>query len=255
MTHEIDEYDHYDEFDPVLYLNNFYNTIGSEGYGILHFLHEVFVQQAQDCKVLEFGGGPTIIGIMSAARIASEIHFAEYIPANRMIVQRWVDGDSSDFDWSPYFHAVLELEGQILPTEQQHAELVQQVRDKVTKVIHGDIYQRPPVATDMQYDVVMSHYCLDSVAGNYEEWLGFIKNLSSLLRSGGTIVLSTLQEVDLCHYRDIVFHNIYLDKEKLAQSLIATGFDPDSIYLDSAASDDLSERGYPGVLFASAVKL
>lgn len=255
MTNEIDEYDHYDEFDPIIYLQTFYNEIGSEGYGMLRFLHEVFSMQKPNCTVLEFGGGPTVLGMISAARIASEIHFAEYVPVNRSIVQRWVDGNSTDFDWTPYFQAVLEIEGVTEPSKHEVLERIHQLRSKITKIVIGDIYQHPPVDTNTQYDVIISNYCLDSVTGDYQEWITFLENLSSLLVAGGTIALSTLQEVAYCEYGAIRYPNVFLTQDRLRKGLIAAGFDPESIHIDNVPSDDHDERNYAGVLFASAIKL
>lgn len=255
MTNDIDEYDHYDAFDPVLYLHTFYNDIGNEGYGLLKFLHKVFETQPKHCKMLEFGGGPTILEMISAARVVSEIHFAEYVPANCAIVQRWVDGNDSDYDWSPYFEAVLQLEGMKHPSKKAIAERMQLLRQKVTRVVKGDIYQNPPLDTDSAYDIINCCYCLDSVTDDYQEWVGFIKKLSEFLRPGGTISLACLQEVDHCNYEDICYHNVYLTQDLFVQGIIAAGFDPGTIYLDSAPSDEHSKSNYAGVLFASAIKL
>ena len=255
MTNDIEEYDHYDEFDPLLYLQTFYEDIGSEASSLLRFLHNVFATQPLGCTVLEFGGGPTLVGMLSAARVASEIHFAEYVPVNRDMVQSWLDGKTDDFDWTDYFEAVLQLEGDASPTAEAIAQRKSDLRNKVTQNLVGDIYQDPPVATGQQYDVVITNYCLDSITDSYDEWLSFLKTLSAHVRPQGTLSLAALQEVDHCEYWGVRYPNVYLNEEKLAQGLIAAGYDADSIQISSAPADNHNERNYPGVLFAVATKL
>ncbi len=255
MTNDIDEYDHYDEFDPLLYLQTFYQEIGSEAFSLLQFLHHVFEHQPDGCTVLEFGGGPTLVGMLSAARVASEIHFAEYVPINRNLVSYWLAGHTDKFDWRPYAEATLRLEGIAEPDEAAIDDRMLALRNKVTQVIVGDIYDHPPVATGLQYDVVISNYCLDSVTGDYDEWLSFLKSLSTHVRPQGTLSLAALQEVDHCEYWGVRYPNVYMNEANLRQGLIAAGYAPESIQITSAPADNHDERNYPGVLFAVATKL
>jgi len=48
------------EFDPIAYLNEYYDDLGEENLAILRFYVEVFHDLAPKSTMLDFGSGPTI---------------------------------------------------------------------------------------------------------------------------------------------------------------------------------------------------
>ena len=57
----------------------------------------------ETARVLEFGGGPCIFPLISAAPHVKEIVFAEYLEACRNEVQLWKDRSPDAHNWNPYF--------------------------------------------------------------------------------------------------------------------------------------------------------
>ncbi len=245
------EFNTYDVFDPLAYLDAYYSGIGSEADGMMQFLVDVCARLDNGITMLEFGGGPTIIGMIAAARIASEIHFCDYVSANRAVVQSWLVGHDEDFDWTPFFVRTLEYEGNLEPSETDVATRAQHLRDLVTQVIPCDLYATPPVETSQLYDVVTAHYCLDAVTNDKNEWHRHILNMKSLLKPGGTFIFSSLREAQFSDFGGTRFPNVHLLEEDVHEALLVTGFDPASINVISAAADH-AQREYTGVIFASA---
>lgn len=68
---------------------------------LLRFYAEVY-QDIGGRSLLEFGGGPTIYSIITAARTAGCIHFCDYNAECLSEVNKWLTGDSSAFDWSHF---------------------------------------------------------------------------------------------------------------------------------------------------------
>jgi hypothetical protein len=64
------EYDSYHSFNPLDYLKTYYAEPGHEASGLLRFLCRAFQRIPRGSTVLEFGGGPTIISLIPAARTA-----------------------------------------------------------------------------------------------------------------------------------------------------------------------------------------
>ena len=61
----------------------------------------------ETARLLEFGGGPCIYPLISAAPHVSEIVFAEYAEEGRREVKLWKNNDATAHDWAPYFRYVL----------------------------------------------------------------------------------------------------------------------------------------------------
>ena len=53
-------------------------------------------------RLLEFGGGPTIYTLISAALHVKDITFAEYVDASRDEVRKWIERDPDAHNWFPY---------------------------------------------------------------------------------------------------------------------------------------------------------
>ena len=62
--------------------------------------------------MLEFGRGPSISNLISAAPKCKEIVFGEFREDNREHVKLWLKKDPSAFNWEPFFnYVVCTLEG------------------------------------------------------------------------------------------------------------------------------------------------
>ena len=57
---------------------------------------------SNSARLLEFGGGPTIYTLISAALYVKDITFAEYVDASRAEVRKWIDRDPDAHNWFPY---------------------------------------------------------------------------------------------------------------------------------------------------------
>ncbi len=244
----------YQAFDPHPYLESYYKSLGSEAAGLLHFLTERFASLPNNLRVLEFGSGPTIISLIAAARRASSIDCCDYVAANREVVQRWLAGDECDFDWTPYIIRALQYEGNPHPTENDIHERAARVRHVVNSVLSCDIHLAPPVKVTGKYEVIISNYCLDAVTDSKEQWHKHIRNLRTLLKPGGMLILSSLREARFSDFGATRFPNVYLREGDVRAALEIVGFPASTIHLVSAEADHTA-REYTGVIFASAVEL
>ena len=57
----------------------------------------------ETARLLEFGGGPCIYPLISAAPYVRGIVFAEYAEEGRREVELWKNDDATAHDWTPYF--------------------------------------------------------------------------------------------------------------------------------------------------------
>ena len=188
--------DYPERFDPQKYLDFYKKACGTLG----TILHEFFTSDEQKAsyqsdrkKVLDYGCGPVLSHIISAAGIpnVSEIVLAEYTARNRQAVQQWLDKDPSGFDWSPHIkHVVETLESK---TETQVAEREEGIRSLV-KVVSCDITEDPPIDKGYEgpYDIVISSLCLETSCNNLDEYRAGIAKLTSLVKQGGLLLIYSI---------------------------------------------------------------
>ncbi len=106
--------DTFGPFDPRAYLREYYSHLGNENRALLHFLDEAYARiftEISAARMLEFGGGPTIYQLISAAKYAVSIDFSEYLDANLNEVQLWLRDAQGQFFWDSFIHYVLDREG------------------------------------------------------------------------------------------------------------------------------------------------
>ena len=81
-----------DEFEPSVYLR-LYETNSTSGIiRTVQCLHNSFLTVPNGVRVLDFGAGPVIASIVSAAAKASSIVLAEYTEKNRKYIATFVSG-------------------------------------------------------------------------------------------------------------------------------------------------------------------
>ena len=140
--------DNYPErFDPIVYLTSRYKTPGAPENErtnlLMKSLHEAIklrsshFSQQDNIRILDYGCGPVVCNIISAAGLpkASEIVLAEYTERNRQALQQWLDRDPSAFDWSPYFQYVTK----ILEENEQEAIVREDKVRSLIKLAYCDI--------------------------------------------------------------------------------------------------------------------
>ena len=190
--------DYHGTFDPRLFLQErFIATPGTPDNAIRNFVLENVAKFYQTIKVpangeglsvLDYGCGPVIAWVISAAGLASEIVLAEYTDKNRKAVQQWLDGDPAAFDWSHYFkYVVQKLEGK---SEEDVIKREKQLRKVVKAVVPCDITQDQPIEKGFEgpFDIVCNFACIETGCRTLEEYRCAIAKLDRLLKPGGTLV-------------------------------------------------------------------
>lgn len=107
--------------------------------------HEFWSRLAprKNFRVLNFGGGPVISDLISAAPFAEEIIFAEYSERNRQAVEKWRQNLPDSHDWSAHFRFIVEnLEGR---SPEDAAIRESELRRKITHILPCDIEWDDPV--------------------------------------------------------------------------------------------------------------
>lgn len=252
----------YQIFEPITYLNEYYQTVAPDAAEMLRFLVSRLQQTPVGARVLDFGGGPTLYTAIAAASRAAMIHVSDYSDANRAAVSAWLAADPSAFNWRAFTEAILTLEGrEATPAAVAAREAL--VRSRVTAVLACDVTSRPAltIARELgnshhqppQYDVLCTNLCLEAVARDAAEWQAYLQNITPLLRPGGMIMMSTVRRGSSYPVGARLYPIAYLDERDVHDGFIAAGFAPESIAIQIIPSDH-PVYPYDGLMLASAVR-
>ena len=189
--------DYHSLFDTKLYLETFWKVPveGNEDKTEIPFLlkehHEFWSSlkcsangdSSDGFKVLEFGGGPALANLISAAKVARSVTFAEYTESNRNAVNSWINDEPNAHNWSSMISYVLKH----LENDYNHDALsirTQEMRRKIRPVVSCDITKQPSVS-GAPYDVVSTSFCIEECSSSVAEYKTNIGKLCEVLKPRG----------------------------------------------------------------------
>ncbi len=240
-------------FNAQAYLQEYYADIGSENLAILNFLVSALREVSPQSVLLDFGGGPTVYSLIASASHAREIHFCDYLDSNLEQVRMWLECHPQSFDWTEFIETTLALEGNDY-SRQGIVLRENEIRQRVTNLLHCDANLPQPIQTDVSgYDVLVSNFCAESATDNLEQWRKFVGNITSLIKPGGRLIMSTLKGASSYGVGKEIFPAVNIMEDDVKELLVDIGFDCASIQIDSVPADRPS-RHYQGLMFVTAIK-
>ncbi len=244
----------WDQFDPAAYLNEYYGDVGAENRALLRFLFDSYRDLPAGGRMLDFGGGPTIYPLISAVAKVDEIHFCDFLASNLKEVERWLARDAAAFDWTAFVREVLELETGPPCSDAAVARREDEIRSKVTQLLRCDASRLHSIdGPESAYDVLVTNFCAESATSDRSEWRSFFANIVSLLKPGGTLIMSALSGATSYSVGSRWFPAVDISEEDLFEVLDEEGFKRKTIEIRSVQADRPT-RDYSGLIFAVATK-
>src|SRR5690242_10492714 len=146
MTKSADiEYASWSEWEPKDYLSEYYNEVMPDERFAMEFLVESLCKMPSVPVALDFGAGPTVHHIFPLAPKVAEIHLAEYLPANRAEIEKWLARYDDAHDWHAFALETLRLEGYSAPTSADVAAREQKTRTRITRILPADAGNTDPL--------------------------------------------------------------------------------------------------------------
>ncbi|XP_066495270.1 nicotinamide N-methyltransferase-like [Tiliqua scincoides] len=217
-------------FHPKDYIKTYYSSSSGnqEFSNLLKFnlknLHKAFTLDGiKGDTLLDIGSGPTIYQFLSACESFREIIASDYTDQNREEMQRWLKKEPDHFDWSPVVKYVCELEGD----REKWEEKEKKVRRTVRQVLKCDVTQANPLAPLVMPQVccVTSQFCLESACQDLPTYCLALKNICSLLKPGGHLILMTALKHNFYMVGQHRFFGLYLEQEMVSSAVREGGFD------------------------------
>ena len=129
---------------PGEYLADYYHRVEPDERRTIAYFVDAVAHADRGRPILLFGVGPTLHHVFLAAPTASELHLADYLPANLAEIERWLRRDPAAHDWRPFVRYTLECEGLADPTDAQITEREDITRMKITKLLQVDARRPEP---------------------------------------------------------------------------------------------------------------
>lgn len=244
-------------FHPKEYLQEYYSHIGDENLELLKFFSQAYTDIEGNIKMLEFGGGPTVYPLISAAPKVKEIYFADYLDNNIEEVKQWKSNSKDAFCWKKYIKKSLSLEGSSRVTKRKIEERENIIKDKIVKFINCDAYKKDPLGSEYRgyFDVVNANFVAESVTSSMEVWERLVGNICSLLKKDGILIMTAIKDAQYYRIMGKKFPATPIQEEDLIRVLKKLGFeDLNSLFLNSIPAEVLDEHsegycGYKGMIF------
>jgi len=243
-------------FDPRAYLKEYYSHLGEENQELLHFIDDVYRRifvELDAARLLEFGGGPTIYQLISAAKYPVSIDFSDYLDANLNEVHNWLQDKPEQFFWDDFIRYVLKLEGECgnLPTVKERVQLI---RHKIKRLIHCDAKKSEPLELGYRapYDIVSINFVLESITTGMSEWNVLIENVLPLVRPQGYLLMCAITGATCYRVGERFFPAVSISPEILESKLKQQQFS--IIHTHAIEAEHKDEQGYDGIAMVLARK-
>ena len=251
----------YQAFEPTNYLQEYYSQIGSENRELLKFFAEAYQDVPAQATMLEFGGGPSLYSLITAAKIAKEIHFSDFLGKNIEEVRSWKNLSKRRFMWRNFFKEAIFLEGDMEVDNDKIHQRERLLRKKLSRFLLCDAFEENPIGPEYRnyYDVVSTNFVAESITSSLKVWEKLIGNICSTLKPGGSLIMTAIQGAKYYYVNGRYFHAASITEIDLLRALIKQGFNPDNIRINSIPAEVTDERaenykGYKGIIFLKARK-
>ena len=243
-------------FDPRAYLREYYTHLGNENRALLHFLDEAYARiftEMSAARMLEFGGGPTIYQLISAAKYAISIDFSEYLDANLNEVQLWLRDAHGQFFWDSFIRYVLDREG-AHPHPGAVAQRRQLIRSKIERLIYCDATKSDPLGSEFRspYDIVSVNFVLESITTEMAEWNVFVDHVAPLVRPQGYLLMCAIMGASAYRVGQLYFPAVPISPEIIETKLKQQHFS--IILTHSIEAEHKDKQGYDGIFMVLAQK-
>ncbi|NWV66758.1 NNMT methyltransferase, partial [Malurus elegans] len=217
-------------FNPQEYLKEYYSMSSSPEWARefmmqnLRTLHKMFsLDGVRGDILIDVGCGPTIYQLLSACEHFQEIIALDYTEQNRRELEKWLKREPGAFDWEPVVKYVCELEGD----REKWAEKQEKVRKKVKRVLKCDVTKANPTGPVSlpAGDCIVSTLCLEGACKDLPAFRSALRNISTLLKPGGHLVMVTVLGETYYAFNKQVYSCLLLEKHEVQEAVLAAGFE------------------------------
>lgn len=240
--------------EPRAYLTKFYTEMDAGSQALMRFYSSVY-RSYQTERMLEFGGGPALYSIISAAKCANLIHFTDYNSACLAEVQLWLQSDAGMFDWMMFVREALRCESGVRrpPSKRSILQREALIRHRRWVLSRCDAFEDDPLLGSGlgRYGIVATNFCLEGITNDRLVWKRSMAKLAALVADEGLLVTVSLAHASGWTVADFQGPAVYLELADLEAAYREMGFD-----INESRSVPIADRShYDGFLMVCGRRL
>ncbi|XP_075134117.1 nicotinamide N-methyltransferase-like [Leptodactylus fuscus] len=215
-------------FDPRAYLESYFHLgSGTMIDRYLYFVLKELVDTFKSGKVkgdtlIDIGTGPTIYQLLSACEVFQNIIVSDLTDRNREEFNLWLNNHPGAFDWCAVVKHVCHLERNRISCREKEERL----RKSIKQVLKCNILKANPFdpVTLPQADCVLSCLCLEAACRDYDTLITAVKNITTLLKPGGYLVLAGVMGNPFFIVGEVRFSSLNVDEVLLTEAITGAGY-------------------------------
>ncbi len=205
-------------------------------------------------RLIEVAGGPTVFSLLAlTAALESppqRIVFTDIAESNLREVDDWLHDRPGAFEYA-HLYAWLEANAQVDPER-----AVAALRAVEWELVRVDWHEPPPTAWIGAFDVVSSHFFVESATGDRAESLAMLRNFSGLGRREALVLLSFLQHAHSWDCAGVAVTALQVHEDMIESFLEAGGLAVrDAVIQTARGRQAAAIAGYEGVVTVSGIQL
>ncbi|XP_072012445.1 nicotinamide N-methyltransferase-like isoform X2 [Engystomops pustulosus] len=173
--------------------------------------------------LLDIGTGPSIYHLLSACESFPHIITTDFTDSNRQELERWLRREPGTFDWSEIVKTVCDLEGH---SRDNWMEKENKLRSKIQKVLKCDVTKSNPLDPTVipPADCLITALCLETACRDIAMYNRSLKNITTLLKPGGHLVLIGVLGDSFYKVGNEKFFCLALDEQAVRNAVIDAGY-------------------------------
>ncbi|KAM7311612.1 indolethylamine N-methyltransferase-like [Ixodes scapularis] len=215
-------------------------------------LHLIFHSGlAQGKTLLEVGCGPMLWGSLLASSRFNHIVLSDLVQANRLEIIKWLNNNEDAFDWTIGAEKIAALEGYD-DIKRGALEILERARSSVRKVVPCDVLEPGVLPKEHRetFDVVLSCNCLEAAAENHESFRRAVRNVGTLVKPGGLLVLGGIGGSKGYSVGTAAFPHANVTDNVVKQAVTDAGFQVKVLSAKNVEVDTERPEAFPFVLAA-----
>ncbi|XP_065901583.1 nicotinamide N-methyltransferase-like [Dysidea avara] len=194
--------------------------------GKVHNFYEEFHNKWDNstATVLEFGSGPYIHTLISAAPYVGHIYHTDYLEECRREALMWKNKDHDAYNWTPYFKYIVNtLEG--INGNNVVAEREELLRNKLKDSLFVDMRSSNMLPGYLgKFDIIYSGFCIESIAPSLQEYRAIMERVYNLLNPNGFLLMLASQGCTWYTVNGVVYPTYPIHINDVLSTLNELGF-------------------------------
>ncbi|XP_063797988.1 indolethylamine N-methyltransferase-like [Pseudophryne corroboree] len=172
--------------------------------------------------LIDFSTGPAIFHLLPLSEEFSDITVLDTNESSIQELERWKNKHEEAYDWSHLPELFPELKGD----SKKWLAKEDVLRSKIKRIMMCDISKENPTAPVVleKADCLLTMYLLQPISQDKDAYCRNLKNVSSLLKVGGHLLLVGKFNAIFFSVKDKEFHILNYDEAFLRQALTDAGF-------------------------------